>query len=90
MTEPTTPPGETNEGSGVPIGTAAAAPIQPLGIEQSAQIAASIGAWWAKHGPAIIHAIREAAVIMPPFIPLRVPASPPPATPPPSSTTPAP
>ena len=88
MTEPTTPPEGTTEGSGEPIGTAAAAPIQPLGLERSAQIAANIGAWWAKHGPAIVHAIREAVAIMPPFIPLRVPASPPPTTPPPSSTTP--
>lgn len=85
------------EESGTPVGglAAAAAPvgliIPPLGWRRSAQWAAALQAWWAKHGPNIIEAAKDAASMMQPLLlpPLTESTEPPPSTTPPN-TIPAP
>ena len=59
--------------------------IPPLGLEQTAKWAEALKSWWAKHGPNIIKAAKDAASMVPPLL---LPQPPAPTIPPP--TTPAP
>ena len=89
---------DTPEESGPPVGgldATADAPvgliIPPLGWRRTAQWAAALKAWWAKHGTNIIEAAKDAASMMQPLLlpPPTESTEPPPSTTPPN-TIPAP
>ena len=80
MTDPTTPPEETIEGSGEAIAVipprqsgdtadATTPPtgvilIPPLGLDRVAKLTEGFKAWWSKHGPQTKEAVIDAIAIL--------------------------